>query len=199
MTASQSRKSDHRARCLSIGHGRARSDIQPSSQIVRQFTAFYATRPLIQQPFHRPRACWSASTPFTHLIRGTQIPIAHAAPPACPSRGFLPWRFADAGPGAAPRHRHGAGIRKPSHCRMYCDVRLKFRMRTKAGLHRPLSALASLLDQLASGPRPGGVSRLTGTTTPFPIRPSNFPGDDGPQPPVASLVRATGVRPKWAA
>ena len=44
MTASQSRKSARRARCLSTGHGRARSDIQPSSQIVRQFTAFNATR-----------------------------------------------------------------------------------------------------------------------------------------------------------
>jgi len=32
------------------------------------------------------------------IIRGTQIPIAHAAPPTYPSRGFLPWRFADAGP-----------------------------------------------------------------------------------------------------
>jgi len=44
MTASQSRKSDCRARCQSIGHGRARSDIQPSTQIVRQFTAFNASR-----------------------------------------------------------------------------------------------------------------------------------------------------------
>ena len=73
--------------------------------------------PLIQQPFHRPPACWSASTPFTHLIRGTQIPIAHAAPPTCPSRGFLPWRFAYAGPRCAPPHQHRAGIRKPSQKR----------------------------------------------------------------------------------
>ena len=55
---------------------------------------------LIQQPFHHPPACWSASTPFTHLIRGTQIPIVRASLPTCPSRGFLPWRFADAGPRA---------------------------------------------------------------------------------------------------
>ena len=40
MTASQSRKTAHRARCLSTGHGRARSDIQLSSQIIREFTAF---------------------------------------------------------------------------------------------------------------------------------------------------------------
>jgi hypothetical protein len=37
MTASQSRKSGHRSRRLSIGHGRARSNIQLASQIVRQF------------------------------------------------------------------------------------------------------------------------------------------------------------------
>ena len=78
---------------------------------------------LIQQPFHRPPACWSASTPFTHLIRGTQIPIAQAAPPTSPSRGFLPWRFAYAGPRAgratfmgppsANLHRSG---RSPENC-----------------------------------------------------------------------------------
>ena len=44
MTASQSRKSARRARCLSIGHGRAHSDIPPSAQIGRQFTAFNAPR-----------------------------------------------------------------------------------------------------------------------------------------------------------
>ena len=48
---------------------------------------------LIQQPFHHPPACWSASTPFTHLIRGTQIPIAKPQhprpPPAVSSLGGL--------------------------------------------------------------------------------------------------------------
>ena len=44
MTAPQSRKSAPRARWLSTGHGRARSDIQPLSQIVHQFTASDATR-----------------------------------------------------------------------------------------------------------------------------------------------------------
>ena len=48
---------------------------------------------LIQQPFHHPPACWSASTPFTHLIRGTQIPIAKPRhprpPPAVSSLGGL--------------------------------------------------------------------------------------------------------------
>jgi hypothetical protein len=98
MTASHPRKSDRRTRCLSTGHGRARPDIRLSSQIVRRL-AVRRDPPLIQQPFQRPSACCSASTPFTHLIRGNQIPITHAAPPTCPSRGFLPWRFAYAGPG----------------------------------------------------------------------------------------------------
>ena len=39
MTASQSCKSARRARCRSIGHGRVRSDIQPSTQIGRQLGA----------------------------------------------------------------------------------------------------------------------------------------------------------------
>ncbi|MCK1710561.1 transposase [Bradyrhizobium sp. 143] len=44
MTASHLRKSDRRTSCLSTGHGRARSDTQPSAQTVRQFTAIDATR-----------------------------------------------------------------------------------------------------------------------------------------------------------
>lgn len=44
MTASQSCKSDHRARRLSTGHGRARPDVRLSSQTVRQFTEFNAAR-----------------------------------------------------------------------------------------------------------------------------------------------------------
>jgi len=44
MTASQSRKSARRIRCLSIGHGRVRPDIRLSSQILRQITEFDAAR-----------------------------------------------------------------------------------------------------------------------------------------------------------
>ena len=44
MTASQSCKSARRARRLSTGHGRARSDIKLPSQIMRQFTTFDPTR-----------------------------------------------------------------------------------------------------------------------------------------------------------
>jgi hypothetical protein len=81
--------------------------------------------PLIQQPFHHPPACWSASTPFTHLIRGAQIPIAQAATPTSPSLGFLPWRFAYAGPRCTPRHLHGADIRKPSHFRTHAPQQIE--------------------------------------------------------------------------
>jgi hypothetical protein len=44
MTASRSRKSARRARCLSTGHDRARPDTCLSVQIVRQLTAFDASR-----------------------------------------------------------------------------------------------------------------------------------------------------------
>jgi len=70
--------------------------------------------PLIHEPLPLRPARWGGPTPITHLIRGIQIPIVNAAPPTSPSRGFLPWRFAYAGPRCAPRHLHGAAIRKPS-------------------------------------------------------------------------------------
>jgi hypothetical protein len=44
MTASQSCKSVRRARRLSTGHGRVRSPVPLSSQIVQQFMIFDATR-----------------------------------------------------------------------------------------------------------------------------------------------------------
>src|ERR1700738_16119 len=57
-----------------------------------------------------------------------EIPIASDAQLRHTSRGFLPWRFADAGPRSARRRHHGAGIRKPSQTRklparatMYAD------------------------------------------------------------------------------
>ena len=72
---------------------------------------------LIQQPFHHPPACWSASTPFTHLIRGTQIPIAKPQhprpPPAVSSLGGLrtpaprAGRATVMGPPSANLHRTG--------------------------------------------------------------------------------------------
>ena len=99
---------------------RTRQDASRHPPVVTNRPTTYRVRrdpPLIQQPIHHPPACWSASTPFTHFIRGTQIPIAQDATPTSPSRGFLPWRFAYAGPRCTPCHRHGAGIRKPSQTR----------------------------------------------------------------------------------
>ena len=48
---------------------------------------------------------------------GTQIPIARVAPPTSPHRGFLPWRFSDAGHRSVRRQSCVAGIRKPSQKR----------------------------------------------------------------------------------
>jgi hypothetical protein len=107
MTASQSCRSARRAGCLSTGHGKVRPNIRLSSQIVRQLTEFDATRGSSSSRSTIQPLCWSVSTPFTHLIRRTQIPIAQAATPTSSSRGFLPWRFAYAGPQCTPRHRHG--------------------------------------------------------------------------------------------
>ena len=84
---------------------------------------------LIQQPFHHPPACWSASTPFTHLIRGPQIPIAHAAPPTCPSRGFLVWGF------------FCQGVRKAAHLLSF----VSFFVRSKSPFLRPDPRLADVV------------------------------------------------------
>ena len=51
MIVSQSRKSARRARHLSTGHGRPRSDFQPAAQIVRQFIVGDATRRSFIGPF----------------------------------------------------------------------------------------------------------------------------------------------------
>jgi hypothetical protein len=48
-----------------------------------------------------------------------KIPIASDAQPRHTSRGFLPWRFAYAGPRHAPCHHRGAAIRKPSQKRRF--------------------------------------------------------------------------------
>jgi hypothetical protein len=40
--------------------------------------------PLIRQPLHRRTTCWTGSIPTNQLARGTQIPIAPAAPPYVP-------------------------------------------------------------------------------------------------------------------
>jgi hypothetical protein len=76
---------------------------------------------LIQQPFHHPPACWSASTPFTHLIRGTQIPIAKPQhprpPPAVSSLGGLrtpaprAGRATVMGPPSANLHNSGRSLK----------------------------------------------------------------------------------------
>jgi hypothetical protein len=47
-------------------------------------------------------------------IRGVRNNSVGRARPRQTSRGFLPWRFAYAGPVCPPHHLHGAGIRKPS-------------------------------------------------------------------------------------
>jgi hypothetical protein len=54
--------------------------------------------PHIYEPLPLRPTCFIGSIPIPHLIRCVQIPIVNAAPATSPSRGFLPGRFADAGP-----------------------------------------------------------------------------------------------------
>ena len=67
-------------------------------------TRCFPSRSLPKQAFNATR----------QQTASTEIPIASDPPPRHTSRGFLPWRFAYAGPRRAPRHLHGAAIRKPS-------------------------------------------------------------------------------------
>src|ERR1700738_3531419 len=68
-------------------------------------------RPLLNEMVNAPR----------QQTAGAEIPIAPDAQLRQISRGFLPWRFADAGPlCAAPSP--WAGIRKPSQTRTSLDV-----------------------------------------------------------------------------
>jgi len=57
----------------------------------------------------------------TYSINVVFLAITKAASP-------LLWRFSDAGPRSAPRHLHGAGIRKPSQWAT-CTASLKVKPR----------------------------------------------------------------------
>ena len=90
------------------------------------------------------------SSPSQHNIRRAKIPIAArprtnrtrspAAPPPLTSRGFLPWRFSYAGPRCKWRHRHGAGIRKPSHNRTHAVQQIAPSIRSPRRRARAASA-----------------------------------------------------------
>src|SRR5271168_2757068 len=66
---------------------------------------------------HVPSAPRSLPKATRQQTASTKIPIASDARPRHTSRGFLPWRFAYAGPGARSHTFMGAGIRKPSQSR----------------------------------------------------------------------------------
>ena len=83
---------------------------------------------LIHEPLPTRPTRWTGPTPIPHLSRGVQIPIANAAPPTFPSRGFLPGRFADAGPGVRGATVMGAGIRKPSPKRTWPKQSIRFEL-----------------------------------------------------------------------
>jgi hypothetical protein len=65
------------------------------------------SQPLAPQPDCRPPLHAILSHLLAHFFCGNQIPIAPAALPRIPQRGFLPWRFSYAGP--TPRRTLNGG------------------------------------------------------------------------------------------
>ena len=105
---------NHRYRCALLRRTASPLRVNGRSRGRPALAMRHAGPPLVQQPLHRLSACWSPSTPFTRLFRGTQIPIAHAAPLTRPLPWFPPLQVYVRRPRCTPRHRHGAAIRKPS-------------------------------------------------------------------------------------
>src|SRR5215468_6519006 len=68
-----------------------------NSNRARAFTSS-RRQPLDHQPHWRRPMRWIISASLSRVIRGDQIPIARAEQLNSISRGFLPWRFSDAGP-----------------------------------------------------------------------------------------------------
>jgi hypothetical protein len=83
----------HRPRQSALGYPAFAAKWSPTHSLQRH-------PPLIHEPMPLRSTRWGGPIPIKHRIRGIQIPIVNAAPPTSPSRGFLPWRFAYAGPGA---------------------------------------------------------------------------------------------------
>jgi hypothetical protein len=130
-------------RCLSTGIDEARSRAALGQPSCRAITA-------APRPFCLSRLADSASHPVDRfpdrrsMHLGNKPPASKSpwrfdASPRHTSRGFLLWRFADAGPSRPPHHHHRAAIRKPcmgpplsrdasrgciGHGRLFCSVAL---------------------------------------------------------------------------
>ena len=78
--------------------------------VVANRRSTYAVRhrpPLIRPPLHRHTISCDRTSQTGQLACGAKIPIAPAAPPYVPKRGFLPWRLSDAGRLSLPHRRRG--------------------------------------------------------------------------------------------
>ena len=157
MTASHPRKSDRCTRCLSTGHGRARPDIPLSSQIVRQLIEFDATRRSSSNRFTVHRLAGAPRTPFTHLIPRHSNPHSPRRATHVPLPRFPPLEVCVRRPRCTPRHRDGAGIRKPSQ--MQSLVLLAVDPLLSPPPRTPQEEAQSLIEIM---PRPTGVGRVIG-------------------------------------
>jgi hypothetical protein len=71
-------------------------------------------RSALQSHPNRPNCCRAAPANCAPSRRYREIPIARRRSPRPISRGFVPWRLSDDGPGAKPLRQHGAVIRNRS-------------------------------------------------------------------------------------
>ena len=90
-----------------IGRPRRRSSVTTRSAADRAPVAGASQRPMqlgaAASPHRQPSLL--RTPPLASIeqpLRDREIPIALAAPPCLTTRGFLPWRLSDAGPGACP-------------------------------------------------------------------------------------------------
>jgi hypothetical protein len=95
-------------------------------------------------PPHRPFPKEAVNAPRQHTT-SAEIPIAADAPHCPMSRGFLPWRFADAGPRSAWRHHHGPASENLHNCRRSSKVEKPLNTNKLASRQRALESGSTVL------------------------------------------------------
>ena len=126
------RKCARSVRWFSAGSDGARPNVRLFCQTA-QLPAQFGAPAAHSSPASPPADAPDRSHTQSRGIRGTQIAIVRDEPPRLPSRGFLPWRFSDAG--RPCRAAPSVSGRHPKTF-TFCDVatsRMDFRSRSKSG------------------------------------------------------------------